>query len=227
MSRVLIVVAVGLLGMAGTAEGQAADGLPGTFDPGPAAMEIGVDTAPVVVVEFFDYRCEYCAAQAREVFGQIRSRFVESGQVRYVLAEALRAGDVEAERAASAARCAGESGRYLEARRYLFAEAVFAREGPLDLAAFADAVGTDPGQLVFCVETGRHTGDIRNVVARATTHRVTATPTFFFGYPVDSGAGLTVERHVVGEIGAEQFGQIVAQLIQSRRQAEARRRVDR
>ena len=207
--------------------GHAADSLPSQFDPGPDAPSLGAGDAPVVVVEFVDYRCEYCARQARTVFPEIRSRYIDTGHLRYAWVEALPSGDAEAERDALAARCANDAGRYMEARGYLFGETAFPREGSLDLGAFAGASGLDAGPLVLCVETGRHGPAVRNAVARAMAHRVTATPTYFFGYPVEGGTALTVERHVVGEIGAAEFGEIVDALIRSKREAEARRRVDR
>jgi len=206
---------------------QAQDSLRAEFDAGPDAPMLGSPEAPVVVVEFFDFRCEYCARQAIDVFPEIRSRLIDTGQVRYAWVEALPDGDADAERDAIAARCAGESGRYLEARRYLFGEDISPREGSLDIGAFAQALGLVAGPLVLCIETDRHGPAVRNAVARALAHRVTATPTYFFGYPVEGGTGMTVERHVVGEIDEEAFGRIVDQLIQSRRDAEARRRVDR
>ncbi len=219
---VAVAACAGVLGAAGAQESLRSE-----FDPGPDAPALGDARAPVVVVEFFDFRCAYCARQARNVFPGIRSRFTDTNQVRYVWVEALPPGDPQAERDAVAARCAGESGRYLEARRYLFAEETSPREGPLDVGQFAGALGLEAGPLVLCMETDRYGPAVRNAVARALAHRVTATPTYFFGYPVEGGTGMTVERHVVGEMDAEAFGRIVDQLIQSRRDAEARRRVDR
>ena len=147
--------------------------------------------------------------------------------MRYVWVEAFPPGDADAERDAVAARCAGESGRYQDARRYLFGESASPREGALDLGAFAAALGLESGPLVLCIETDRHGPEVRSAVARGVAHRVTATPTYFFGYPVEGSTALAVERHVVGEIDAEAFGRIVDQLIRSQREAEARRRVDR
>jgi protein-disulfide isomerase len=215
-----------MLAAAPISTGVGADSLPGRFDPGAAAPALGVDNAPMVVVEFFDYRCSHCANHARTIFPEIESRFIDTGQVRYVLVEAIPTGQ-QGERDAAAARCAGDTGHYMDARDYLFGERSFPRKRPLDLDDFADALGLDTGALLLCVETGRHLPAVRNAVAKARAHRVEATPTFFFGYPVDRQTALTVERHVVGEVSLDQFAGIVEQLLKSKRDAKARSRVDR
>lgn len=83
-------------------------------------MAIGDVDAPIVMSEWIDFRCPYCAVYARDTFPAIMQEYVESGKVRIEIHDVAFFGE-ESLRAAAAARAAGEQGRYFE-----FVEAVYA-----------------------------------------------------------------------------------------------------
>lgn len=72
---------------------------------------LGSAEAPVTIVEYFSFSCSHCAAFHREVFPELRKRYVDTGVVRFVLRDFPL--NLPALKAAQAARCAGP-GRYLE-----------------------------------------------------------------------------------------------------------------
>lgn len=87
--------------------------------------------------------------------------------------------------------------------------------------------GLEPAPFVLCVESGRPLGDVREAVARALRFRVSGTPTYFLGYPVAGADAVTIERHVVGAVGAEPILAAIEDLLKARSDEAARRRVDR
>lgn len=72
---------------------------------------LGSADAPVMVVEYFSFSCSHCAQFHREVYPDLRDRYVETGLVRFVLRDFPL--NEPALKAAQAAHCAGP-GRYLE-----------------------------------------------------------------------------------------------------------------
>jgi protein-disulfide isomerase len=196
------------------------------FDPGLQVAVLGAQDAPILVVEFLDYRCGFCARQARAAFDQLLARYIEPGLVRYIAVEVPLLG-AEAERDAEVARCAGEQGGYWRVHRALLIDAVFPREGPLALDALAKATGLDLTSLSACVETGRQLEPLRDGAALAAAHRVDATPTYFFGYPADGQNAMTVERHLVGATGVAPVIEAIEALLNSLRDRQLRIRTDR
>lgn len=106
-------------------------------------MAIGALDAPVVMSEWIDFRCPFCAVHSRDTMPQLVREYVESGKVRIEIHDVAFFGE-QSERAAVAARAAGEQGKYFE-----FVSAVYdaAPEGghpelpAEELIAFAKQVG--------------------------------------------------------------------------------------
>lgn len=76
-------------------------------------MAIGDIDAPIVMSEWVDFRCPFCAVYARDTFDQIVKEYVDTGKVRIEMHDVAFFGE-ESIRAAAAARAAGEQGRYFE-----------------------------------------------------------------------------------------------------------------
>src|SRR5687768_2217706 len=82
----------------------------------------GDKSAKVVVVEFTDYQCPFCARHVRDTMPQIEAEYVKTGKVRYVTREfPLEAIHPQAFKASEAALCAGDQGKYWEMHVRLFA----------------------------------------------------------------------------------------------------------
>ena len=78
-------------------------------------------------------------------------------------------------RAAEAANCAGEQGKYWEMHDQLFAN-----QKTLDSwSAHAEAVGLDAAQFDACLASGKHVPEIRGDMAQAQRAGVNGTPGFF------------------------------------------------
>lgn len=76
-------------------------------------MAIGDVDAPVVLLEWMDFRCPYCGQWNREVLPDVIRDYVEGGLVRIEFQDVAYFGE-ESMAAAAAARAAGEQGRYVE-----------------------------------------------------------------------------------------------------------------
>ena len=74
-------------------------------------MSMGSPTAPVTVIEYASPTCPHCARFEAEVFPAFKTKYVDTGKVRYVLREAPIHPDLDAA-AFLLARCAGPAGYF-------------------------------------------------------------------------------------------------------------------
>ncbi len=140
--------------------------------------------APLTLVEFSDYQCDHCARHHRETWPRIAEAFVKTGKLRRVFFDLpLRKVHPFAFRAARAARCAGEQGRFLEMQKALFS----GERGINQWAGHAAAAGVEPGPLLACLDTSRHAGAVREDIAAAALAGVEEVPVFLLARtdPID------------------------------------------
>jgi protein-disulfide isomerase len=138
---------------------------------GPSRGDVG---APVTIVEFSDYECGFCS-QAEEVVRRVLAEY--RGKVRLVHQAYPLEGHPRAPKAAEAALCAGEQGRYWEMH-----DALFAGQGALgidDLKGRARALQLDPTRFDACLESGRMAPVVEASRKLGDGIGVSATPAFF------------------------------------------------
>jgi protein-disulfide isomerase len=143
----------------------------------------GPANAPVTIVEFSDFECPYCGRGEETVAEVVR---VYGDKVRVVYRDLPLPMHANAPKAAEAAHCAGEQGKYWEMHAKLFANQRaleipalkgYAKDLKLDQAKFDKCL--DSGATAALVEEGRKAG---------TELGITGTPAFFVNGVMISGA---------------------------------------
>jgi protein-disulfide isomerase len=144
-------------------------------------MALGSPKAPVTIVEYASMSCPHCAAFEQNVFPMVRSRYVDTGKVRYVFRDFPL--DDAAAVASMLTRCiAGD-----DAEKYFDAvDRVFKRQDQLlaqpkeTLAAIGQSAGMSQPAIESCVTDQALLNKIAadQKFANATL-KVDATPTFF------------------------------------------------
>jgi protein-disulfide isomerase len=150
------------------------------------AQSQGDATAKVTLIEFSDYQCPFCGRYANETYTKLIDQYVKTGKVRYVLRNfPLSQMHPLAEKAAEAAECAGEQGKYWEMHERLFKnqQALDAKE----MTGHAAVLGLDQAKFQQCLEGGKFAAKVKADIADGTKLNVRGTPTFFFGYADDKG----------------------------------------
>ena len=153
--------------------------------PGAAVTVDGAPTkgdkeARVTLVEFSDYQCPFCGRFYRETWPEIDRDYVKTGKVKYVFRDfPLEGLHPQALKAAEAAHCAGEQGKYWPMHDRLF-EGQAALEDK-DLAQHAGAVGLDVTRFEQCLQSGRYTAQVRQSLQDGVQLGVSGTPTFIVG----------------------------------------------
>jgi protein-disulfide isomerase len=135
----------------------------------------GAADAPVTVVEFSDFECPFCK-QTNPTLKQLLERY--PGKVRLAYRDfPLDSIHPQARRAAEAARCAHDQGKFWEYHDVLFTESPqLAIE---DLRRYAGQVGLDVTKFESCLAAGVHKAAVQRDLDEGNRLGITGTPAFF------------------------------------------------
>jgi protein-disulfide isomerase len=172
------------------------------------APTLGRPDAPVTLVEFSDFQCPFCGRFFATTFPALKQDYIDTGKLRYVFRDfPLDQLHPNARKAAEAAHCAGEQGKYWEMHDVLFQNQ--RALAPPQLAEYARAVGVAGAAFEQCVSSGRYAPQIERGLAEGATAGVQGTPGFVIGRTT---AADTVEGTPIrGAQSVETFRRIIEQ----------------
>jgi protein-disulfide isomerase len=161
---------------------------------GPAAestlpeMSLGKADAPVTIIEYSSLSCPHCAAFHKDVLPALKSEYIDTGKVRYVVREfplndAALAGSV-------IARCLDPS-RYFAFTDLLFSkqeEWAFKEDAFTPLKRLARQAGMSEDQFNKCIDDEALQKKILAVREQGSKEGVNATPSFFVNGKLLKGA---------------------------------------
>jgi protein-disulfide isomerase len=158
---------------------------------------IGAEDAPIVIVEFGDFRCSYCGRHHEQTFQPILENY---GQyIRYVFRDFPGLGQ-ESYNAAVAAQCANDQDKFWE-----FHEELFANQGEIGRNLYfnlAVRYGLDLAQFTECYESAEYLKEINLDYYDGQTNNVQGTPSFFVNGTFIRGAQSydVFEREILREL---------------------------
>ena len=176
----------------------------------------GDRNAKVVLIEFSDYQCPFCARYARETLPQIEREHISTGKVKYVFRDfPIESIHKDAVRAAAAAHCAGDQGKYWEMHDRLFANqrALGASQLPLH----AESLGLDLTGFSQCLESRKHDARVRKDLAEGQRAGVRGTPGFFLGLAGPDDSKVKALRTLRGAQPFAAFKEAIEGLLSSQR----------
>jgi protein-disulfide isomerase len=161
----------------------AANAAPAKLEPDD--MALGAPKAPLTVIEYASVGCPHCAAWNNEVFPAFKAKYVDTGQVRFVVRECLT-GDADLAAAGFlVARCAGK------AKYFQVIDAIYRQQASMYqpgakpteiLRAIANGAGLTDAQYNACLDDQK---GLQALNARSERHaeqdKVSSTPTFDVG----------------------------------------------
>jgi protein-disulfide isomerase len=144
----------------------------------------GPAAAPVTIVEFSDFECPYCV-RAESTVKQVLEAY--PGKVRLVYRDYPLPMHAKAPKAAEAAHCAGDQGKYWEMHGKLFAA-----NGRIDVpdlkAAAREVAGLDAAKFDQCLDSGAKAKEVEKNKEAGDEAGVSGTPAFFINGRLLSGA---------------------------------------
>lgn len=163
---------------------------------------IGPETAKVTIVEFSDFQCPYCAAATGDqaaLIAQFRTRdpsweapvpklkeLADQGKIRFVFRHFPLSGHQYAQKAAEAAECAKEQGKFWE-----YHDTLFKNQNALTVPAlkgYAGDLGLDQAAFDSCLDEGKKAASVKADLADGSKLGVDGTPAFFVNDKLVSGA---------------------------------------
>lgn len=161
----------------------------------PTGPTMGPADAAVTVVEFSDFQCPYCARSA-ETVKQLVDKY--RGKIRLVFQDFPLPIHKEAPKAAEAAACAHDQGKFWQMHDKLFQ--VQKNLSPAELKQYAADLGLDGPTFNACLDTGKHAGDWKRSKAAGEAYAITGTPAFFInGIPVFGAAPMQEFTQIIDD----------------------------
>jgi protein-disulfide isomerase len=151
----------------------------------------GNPNAPVKIIEYSDFQCPYCAVFSNQTEGLIMDNYVATGKVYF---EYRSFGDfigVESARAAEAAYCAGDQGKFWEMHDIIFANQQGENKGAFEdrrLVAFASNLDLNMTQFNDCFNNDKYADRVKEDGVNAYEAGVRATPSFVINGKLVEGA---------------------------------------
>ncbi|MGD8822677.1 MAG: DsbA family protein [Anaerolineales bacterium] len=139
---------------------------------------LGPEDAPIVIVEFSDFRCPYCRRFHEETFPALMEAYPD--QIKFVYRDFPVVGGVEA---SQASECADEQDAFWEYHDLLFS-------GGLELGTnayltYAEDLGLDMDEFNACMDEERYADEVEADARYAASLGANGTPTFFInGIPL-------------------------------------------
>ena len=145
----------------------------------------GLEGAPVTIIEFSDYQCTFCKRYVDQTLPLILETYGD--RVRYVFRDFPIAGvHPQAAKAAEAAQCAFDQGKYWE-----YHELLFQNQAALDVASLkehAAGLGLDPSAFDLCLDSNKYAQEVQKDFDDGRAYGVTGAPTFFINGHKVTGA---------------------------------------
>jgi protein-disulfide isomerase len=149
------------------------------------ASALGSDTANITIVEFGDYKCQYCARFHRVTKSQLIDNFVDTGQVKFMFKDFVvndRPLEKQSTLAARASYCAADQGKYWQYHDEVYDNSKGEDVGWVTkeiLNQFAQNVQV-PDLMKFsdCVDSQKYNDVVAQNNELARSLGVSATPTF-------------------------------------------------
>lgn len=176
-------------------------GLGGLVRPDEISIEdgqrIGSDSASIVLLEFTDLHCPFCARYHKNIWPQLKADYVDTGKVLFVGKELpLAKIHPRAAYAAVTLRCAAAQGSYTSTKNFLFDKG--AQLATSDLDTIITDNNLDKEVFEACLKDASVHNKITNSLLEAKKLGFASTPTFIVGkrqgsvitdYEVVSGSG--------------------------------------
>jgi protein-disulfide isomerase len=159
--------------------GTNSSSLSGTNSSGGSPV-LGSLDAPVTVVDFSDFQCPNCERYVESTEPEIKSEYIDTGNVAYVFKHFPWRG-TDSLSAALASECANEQGKFWEYHDVLFQNQQGVDSGWAsieELKEFASEIGLDRTQFDSCIDSEKYKSNIDRDLALAEELDLDTTPSF-------------------------------------------------
>ena len=134
--------------------------------------------APITIVEFSDYECSFCAKFYSETYSQLKEEYIDTGKVKLIFRDFPLSFHQNAQKAAEAAECAGEQGKYYEMHDKLFDS----------FKQYAKELDLNTNTFDICLDSNQMASEVQKDMRDGQSAGVRGTPAFFINGELITGA---------------------------------------
>lgn len=137
----------------------------------------GLNNAPVTIIEFSDFQCSFCEKFYSQTLPLIEKNYINTGKVRFVYRDFPITFHQYAFKAAEAAKCAQEQGKFWE-----YHDLIFNNQDSLDNSSFiqfAKDLRLNEAGFNDCLDSGRMAPGVQKDINEGSKYGITGTPTFY------------------------------------------------
>lgn len=138
---------------------------------------LGDADAKVTIVEFSDYECPFCGRYFTQTYPQLKKDYVDTGKVKIVFRDYPLPFHSNAQKAAEAAECADDQGKFWEMHNKLFSNQQSL--GVANLKKYAGELALDQAKFDECLDSGKYESEVQNDLNEGGAYGVSGTPSFF------------------------------------------------
>ncbi len=148
---------------------------------------LGDPDAPISIIEFSDYQCQFCARFYSDTLPLLNSQYIETGKVNLIFRDfPIQKIHSNAMPTALASECANEQGKFWEYHDMLFETQDAWKQNKSDeiiltLKQFTKELNLNQEQFDSCLDSGKYAEEVNQDMADGRKYVVTGTPTFFVG----------------------------------------------
>jgi protein-disulfide isomerase len=135
---------------------------------------IGNESAPLVVIEFSDYQCSFCARHTKETYPDIFEKYIKTGKLRYVFMDKPLPGHNMANEAVGAAYCASKQGKFIEMHNEMMSN----QDAINDLTSLATSIDLDINQFKNCMASKDYNEKLAKNLELASKLQISGVPCF-------------------------------------------------
>jgi protein-disulfide isomerase len=172
--------------------------------------DLGDPNAPITIVEFSDFGCQFCNQFAQNTFPSLREDFIKTGKVQWKYVPYILGIFPNGDRAALAGECAAEQGQQAF---WAMHDVLYDRQrewksegaGARDLfTRYAAELDLDRSRFTTCYDQNRPAATVARNTRLGQRLGVRATPTFFInGARVEGAIPLELFQQVLREVAGE------------------------
>ena len=151
---------------------------------------MGNPNAPVVMVDFSDFQCSHCRDFYRDTEPYIIENYIATGKVFFIYHSRGDTPGGDSGRAAQAAYCAGDQGKFWDMHDIIFTNFSATDNGGYSinrLTSMAKEIDLDVNIFEECLNGNKYSNQVDEDSALANEKGVTGTPTFFINDQVIPG----------------------------------------
>ena len=148
---------------------------------------LGDPNAPVSIIEFSDYQCQFCARFYSDTLPLLNSQYIETGKINLISRDfPIVKIHSNAMPTALASECANEQDKFWEYHGKLFeTQNSWKQNKPdeiiLTLKQFAKDLNLNQEQFDSCLDSSKYIEEVKHDMADGQKYLVSGTPTFFVG----------------------------------------------